>query len=153
MHLIHQIHQPHLGSSARTDGLGQRVGSFAVHFFQMCAVMCIGALVVCGSVFGLFALLGFGDLLDRAPVVAALVLGAGLAVPMLLWMRHMGMSRQLAWEMAAAPIAVCLAVIALYAGDVLDKAALLETQARLACPMMLAVMLARFRHYATSQHT
>jgi hypothetical protein len=54
--------------------------------------------------------------------------------------------------MSGAPMAVGLALIVGYWLDVVAASSLIEIQTSLACPMMLAIMLLRFRLYA-SHHT
>jgi hypothetical protein len=124
------------------------VGRFAAHYLEMCAVMCAGGIGLSLLFFGGAALLGFTNLPDQAPVLSAVVVAVALSLPMAAWMRFRGMPSQPTVEMAGATMLVGLTLIVGYGLDLVGHSSLIEVQARLACPVMLAVMLARFRLYA-----
>jgi hypothetical protein len=126
------------------------VGRFARHLLEMCMVMCAGAAALSLLFFGAASLLGYTDLLRTAPELVVLVIALNLSVPMLAWMRYRGMAWQPTLEMAGSSMVVGLALIAAYWMDLIARTSLVEVQTSLACPVMLAVMLARFRLYSGS---
>jgi hypothetical protein len=136
------------GSRPARPVLG-RTGRFAVHFIQMCMVMCAGAFALSAAFFGVAALLGYTDLDRSAPELTTLVVAINLSVPMGIWMRYMGMAWRPTLEMSGATMVAGLLLIAAYWLGLLARSELLPLQTGLlACPLMLAVMLARFRLYS-----
>jgi hypothetical protein len=125
-------------------------GRFARHLLEMCMVMCGGAAALSLLFFGAASLLGYTDLLQTAPELVVLVIALNLSVPMLAWMRYRGTAWQPTLEMAGSTMVVGLALIAAYWMDLIAKTSLVEVQTSLACPVMLAVMLVRFRLYSGS---
>ena len=116
-------------------------------------VMCAGAVVLSVLFFGAAGLLGYSDLPQRAPVLSALVVAVNLSLPMAAWMRFRGMDWRPTLEMSGATMAVGLALIVGYWLDIVAASSLIEVQTSLACPVMIAVMLLRFRLYSThTQH-
>jgi hypothetical protein len=114
----------------------------------MCKVMCGGAVVLSVLFVGAAALLGLDDLPRTAPGVSVLVIAVNLSVPMLVWMRFRGMAWQLTLEMAGSTMVVGLLLIAGYWLDFVARDSLVEIQTSLACPVMIAAMLLRFRLYS-----
>jgi hypothetical protein len=123
-------------------------GRFVVHLLEMCGVMCLGAIVLSVLFFGAAGLLGYTDLPGRAPELSVLVIAINLSLPMAAWMRFRGMQWRPTLEMSGSTMAVGLLLILAYWLDVVAKGSLVEIQTSLACPLMLAVMLLRFRLYA-----
>lgn len=147
----------HMGSASFRHGavaeLLPRLGRFALHYVEMCLVMCVGAVSLSVLFFGGAALLGYDDLTDSAPVLTVVVVAINLSLPMFLWMRFMGMERRPTLEMSGAPMAAGLLLLVGYWLDLIDKGSLLGLQTGiLACPLMLAVMLPRFGLYS-AKHT
>jgi hypothetical protein len=128
----------------------QPVGRFALHLFEMCVVMCAGAVVLSVVFFGAAGLLGYTDLPETAPELSVSVIALNLSVPMLAWMRYRGMAWQPTLEMAGSTMVVGLVLIVAYWMDLVAKTSLVDVQTSLACPVMLAVMLVRFRLYSGS---
>lgn len=143
------VHVPHLHPTAAraSKAPAPPFVRFLIHYAQMCMVMCGGAFLLAGAFFGGGALLG-ADLLDSAPVLSAGVLAVSLSVPMVVFMLRMGMDRRATAEMSVAPLVVGAAVLTGYALGSVDKPGLIEIQTSLACPVMLLVMLLRFRTYS-----
>ena len=141
-----------LGRAQGGDGPATRVlrpiGRFGLHLAEMCMVMCGGAVVLSVLFFGGAALLGYDDLPRTAPELSVLVLAVNLSVPMLVWMRVRGMAWQPTLEMSGSTMVVGLLLIAAYWVDVVARDSLIEIEASLACPVMLTVMLLRFRLYS-----
>jgi hypothetical protein len=117
----------------------------------MCMVMCAGAVVLSLLFFGGASLLGYSDVLQRAPELSALIFALSLSVPMAAWMRFRGIDWRPTLEMSGSTMLVGLVLTAGYWLDMVAKNSLIEIQASLACPVMFAVMLLRFRLY--SDHT
>ena len=113
-------------------------------------VMCVGAAALSLLFFGAAGLLGYTDLPRTAPELVVLVIALNLSVPMLAWMRYRDMAWQPTLEMAGSTMVVGLALIAAYWLDLVARDSLIEVQTSLACPVMLAVMLVRFRLYSGS---
>jgi hypothetical protein len=63
------------------------VGPFLRHFVEMCAAMCLGAILLSVLVFEGAALLGYPDLVRRLPELSTLVIAMNLSLPMAAWMR------------------------------------------------------------------
>jgi hypothetical protein len=80
------------------------VGRFVLHYIEMCAVMCIGALVLSVLFFGAAGLLGYTDMPQQYPELSVLVIAIDLSVPMAAWMRFRGMDWQPTLEMAGSTI-------------------------------------------------
>jgi hypothetical protein len=129
----------------------QRVGRFVLHYLEMCMVMCLGAISLSVLIFGAAALLGYTDLPQRAPELTVLIIAVNLSLPMAAWMRFRGMAWRPTLEMSGSTMVAGLLLIAGYQLGIIAKSSLIELQTGiLACPLMLAVMLARFRLYSTS---
>jgi hypothetical protein len=132
-------------------GLLRHVGRFAVHYAEMCMVMCVGAFLLSVAFFGAAALLGYPDLPQRLPELSVLVIAVNLSLPMAAWMRFRGMGWQPILEMSGPTMLVGLLLILGYWLDIIAKSSLIDLQTSLACPVMLAAMLLRCRLY--SSHT
>ena len=148
-----------LGDAPVRDGPVARVllpvGRFALHLAEMCVVMCAGAVVLSVAFFGAAGLLGYTDLPQRAPELSVFVIAVNLSLPMAAWMRFRGMPWRPTLEMAGSTMVVGLLLIAAYWADLIATDSLIEVQTSLACPVMIAAMLVRFRLYSgshTAQH-
>ncbi len=129
----------------------QPAGRFVMHYFEMCMAMCVGAISLSLLVFGVAARLGYTDMPQRAPELTVLIFAINLSLPMAVWMRFRGMQWRPTLEMSGATMVAGLLLIAGYWLDTIAKSNLIPLQTGiLACPLMLAVMLARFRLYSTS---
>jgi hypothetical protein len=127
------------------------IGRFALHLAEMCMAMCAGAVVLSVLFFGTAALTGYTDLPQTAPELSVFVIALNLSVPMVAWMRFRGMDWRPTIEMAGSTMVVGVALIAAYWMELIGKDSLIEVQTSLACPVMVAVMLVRFRLYSGSQ--
>lgn len=142
-----------LDRSAPTTRIAQPVGRFVLHFLQMCMVMCLGAIALSLLFFGAAALLGYSKLDQTAPELTVLVIAINLSLPMLFWMRRMGMAWRPTLEMSGSTMVAGLLLIVAYWLDLVARSDLIPLQTGLlACPLMLGVMLFRFPLYA-SAHT
>jgi len=135
----------------RVASLLQAVGRFVMHYLEMCIVMCVGTISLSVLFFGGAALLGHTDLPQRAPALTALVIALNLSLPMAASMRYMGMEWRPTLEMSGSTMLAGLLLIAAYWLDLIAKGTIMELQTGLlACPLMLVVMLFRYRLYSTS---
>jgi hypothetical protein len=111
-------------------------------------VMCAGGIILSVLFFQGAAVLGYTNLPQTAPELSVIVIAINLTVPMAAWMRFRGMDWQPTLEMAIPTMATGLLLVAAYWLDVVAKGGLIEIQTSLACPVMVAVMLLRFRLYS-----
>lgn len=111
-------------------------------------VMCAGGIILSVLFFQGAAVLGYANLPQTAPELSVIVIAINLTVPMAAWMRYRGMDWQPTLEMAIPTMATGLLLVAAYWLDVIAKGSLIEIQTSLACPVMVAVMLLRFRLYS-----
>lgn len=137
-----------LAGEGRVARLLRPIGRFGLHLLEMCMVMCAGAVVLSVLFFGAAGLLGYTDLPKTAPELSVLVIALNLSVPMAGWMRYRGMAWQPTLEMSGSTLVVGLALVAAYWMDLIAKESLIDVQTSLACPIMAAVMLLRFRLYS-----
>ena len=123
-------------------------GRFLLHYVEMCVVMCASGILLSVLFFQSAVWLGYTDLPRTAPELSVLVIAINLSVPMAAWMRFRGMDRRPTLEMAGATMSTGLLLIVAYWLGIVAKSSLIEIQTSLACPVMLAVMLLRFRLYS-----
>jgi hypothetical protein len=132
-----------------------RARRFLRHFFEMLLVMMLGMCVL-GAAFGAFHELAFGSGFAAAwrdhVVLAAFAMAFNMTVPMVLWMRSRGHSRERGGEMSAAMSVPVLPLLVLYGFDVIPARGVLGGQMMLMIPAMLAAMLYRKEEYS-SPHT
>jgi hypothetical protein len=149
--ITHSRHENTPVAHRSVGGFLQPVGRFVMHYVEMCMVMCVGAISLSVLVFGGAALLGYTDMPQRAPELTVLIIAINLSLPMAVWMRFRGMQWRPTLEMSGATMLAGLLLIAGYWLDIIAKSNLIPLQTGiLACPLMLAVMLARFPLYSTS---
>lgn len=146
---------PPTARSPDRGGIGavaKPLGRFGLHFVEMCSVMCVGGIALSLLFFQGATLLGFPNLPSTAPVLSVAVIGANLTIPMVAWMRKRKMEWQPTLEMAATTVVTAVALIVGYLAGFIDRGSLIEIQTSLACPLMLAVMVPRFRLYSADHH-
>lgn len=126
------------------------IGRFIRHAFEMCLVMCIGAVTLNLLIWGGAALLGFTDLTQRFPELSAFVVTLTLSLPMIAWMRFRGHGSRHTAEMVGPTVVTGVLLIGLYWLGAVAQDDLIQWQLRLACPVMIVVMLLRFSFYSQS---
>ncbi|MGZ4533147.1 MAG: hypothetical protein ACXVXP_12445 [Mycobacteriaceae bacterium] len=133
---------------------GRQAARFGVHVLQMCAVMCVSLALLGLLVAGAAVVVGFSDPRQSAPVPWALVVTVTLAGAMVAWMRFMAMAWQPTLEMAGSTALAGAVMITAYALGIVPASGLTSGVCGLACVLMIADMLFRFRLYAshTAQH-
>jgi hypothetical protein len=126
----------------------RKAGRFLLHYLEMCMACCVGGVTLGFAFFGGAALVGYPDLIVRAPYFSTLVLAIILTVPMVAWMRFRHHGWRLSLEMGSATTGMGIVVIALGALGLVPPSGMFEWVASLACPVMLVPMLLRVRLYA-----
>ena len=153
MRALLSTHKGQEGTPARHGSVTsflQSVGRFVLHYAEMCMVMCVGAISLSVLFFGAAAVLGYSDLPQRAPELTVLIIAINLSLPMAVWMRFRGMAWRPTVEMSGSTMVAGLLLIAAYRLGIIAKGSLMGLQTGiLACPLMLAVMLVRFRLYSS----
>jgi hypothetical protein len=129
------------------------LGRFAWHVLEMCMAMCLGAVTLNVLIWGGAALLGYTDLTHRVPELSALVIALTLSTPMGAWMQFRGHEWQHTIEMSGATLLVAVLLIAGFWLGLVSQDGLINWQMRLACPVMIAVMLLRVDFYSHSHAT
>jgi hypothetical protein len=125
----------------------RRVGHFVLHYLEMCLACCVGGVTLGVAFFGGAALLGYPDLIVRAPMFSTLMLAVLLAVPMVAWMRFRHHGWRPSLEMGAATMGLGIVLLALGTIGVVPVGDMFEWVTRLACPVMLVPMLLRLNLY------
>jgi energy-converting hydrogenase Eha subunit A len=120
-----------------------KAGHFVLHYLEMCLACCVGGVTLGVAFFGGAALVGYPDLIVRAPYFSTLVLAVVLTVPMVAWMRFRHHGWRPSLEMGAATMGLGIVLIALGTIGVVPLGDMFEWVTRLACPVMLVPMLAR----------
>ncbi|SES49007.1 hypothetical protein SAMN05216199_0270 [Pedococcus cremeus] len=142
-----------LGSAAPArDGPAQQVARFGRHVAEMCAVMCVTLILTGLAVTAAAAALGTSNPITGAPAATAAVATLALAASMTAWMRYRAMDWRPTLEMAGSTIAAGAVMLTGYAAGVVPADALVGGTCGLACVAMVAVMLFRFRLYASHAH-
>jgi energy-converting hydrogenase Eha subunit A len=128
----------------------RKAGYFVLHYLEMCLACCVGGVTLGVAFFGGAALLGYPDLIIRAPVFSTLMLAVILTVPMVAWMRFRRHGWRPSLEMGAATMGLGIAMIGLGALGLIPPSGMFEWVASLACPVMLVPMLLRLNLYTGS---
>jgi hypothetical protein len=133
---------------APAGGLAKPASRFLLHLAEMCVVMCGSGFLLSLLFFQTADFLGYDNLPETAPGLSVFVIAINLSVPMAAWMRFRRMEWRPTVEMAGATMATGLLLIASYWLGLVPQESLISIQTSLACPVMLAVMLLRFRLYS-----
>jgi len=126
---------------------------FALHFLEMCIVMCAGGAVLSIIVFGAAALLGYANLAAQATELSILIIAVDLTVAMAAYMALRGHPVRHNVEMSGSTsVGGILLIGALWAGMIPQAAlaswlSLFSFMCGPLCLIMLVVMAARFEHY------
>ena len=128
----------------------RKVGHFLWHYVQMCMACCVGGVTLGIIFFGGAALIGYSDLIVRAPYFSTLVLAVILTVPMVAWMRFRRHGWRPSLEMGAATMGLGIVLITLGTIGIVPVGDMFEWVTRLACPVMLVPMLLRLNLYTGS---
>ena len=140
-------------STTYAVSLPTAIRRFALHFLEMCIVMCAGGAVLSIIVFGAAALLGYANFAAQAPELSILIIAVDLTVAMAAYMALRGHPVRHNVEMSGSTIVGGILLIgALWAGRS-PQATLASWPSLFAfmcgplCLIMFVVMAARFEHY------
>jgi hypothetical protein len=140
-------------SKTYTVTLPTAIRRFALHFLEMCIVMCAGGAVLNIVVFGAAALLGNTNLVAQAPEPSILIIAVNLTLVMAGYMALRGHPVRHNLEMSGSTIVGGILLIgALWAGmfpqaTLASWPSLFTFMCGPLCLIMLVVMAARFEHY------
>ena len=138
-----------MATAALASPLSRRsqVGHFFLHYFEMCAPMCIGFAIGDLVYFSIAGLFGYSDPFGDLPVLSVVVVTFTMTAPMTAWMLFRGMPRRATIEMSATMpvLAVFLLVLGWLGLVPMGDLALLEHG--LMMPAMLVPMFLRLDLY------
>lgn len=122
--------------------------SFALHYLEMCAPMCVGFAAGDLVYFWLAGRFGYSEPFRELPELSLLVVTFAMTAPMAAWMLFRGMPRRATAEMSAAMPALAVALLALGWLAVVPRGDLALLEHGLMMPAMLVPMLFRVDLYA-----
>lgn len=140
-------------AKANAVSLPLAIRRFAVHFVEMCAVMCAGGALLDFGVFGAAGALGYPDLVSRAPALSIAIIAADFAIAMAAYMAVRGHPVQHNVEMSGSTLVGAVALIGMLWVGWIPQAKLESWPALFSfscgplCLLMLVSMLVRFDHY------
>lgn len=134
------------GPSRARRGL-RATGHFVAHFFEMCAVMCVGLGLLDLAYLAMAQGAGYANPFVDLPVLSTCVIAFNMTAPMAAWMRFRGMEWRLINEMSAGMIAEAALLLVLYWLSVVPARDLFPLQHGLMMPAMLIPMFLRLDHY------
>src|ERR671937_2881108 len=138
-----------LAVQARRAG---RLGRFTLHFFEMCAPMCVGFAIGDLIYFWAADKFGYSQPFKELPELSVLVVTFTMTAPMVAWMGYRGMPRRPIEEMAAVMPVIAATLLVLGWLSVLAMGDLAVWEHGLMMPAMLVPMLLRLELY-TSRHS
>jgi hypothetical protein len=122
--------------------------SYALHYLEMCAPMCVGFVAGDLVYFWLAGRYGYSEPFRELPELSLLVVTFAMTAPMAAWMLFRGMPRRATAEMSAAMPALAVALLALGWLAVVPRSELALLEHGLMMPAMLVPMLFRVELYA-----
>ena len=129
-----------------------RFGRFTLHFFEMCAPMCVGFAIGDVVYFWAAGTFGYSQPFRELPELSVVVVTFTMTAPMVAWMAYRGMPRRPIAEMAAVMPVIAAALLVLGWLSVLATGDLAVWEHGLMMPAMLVPMLFRLELY-TSRHS
>ena len=129
-----------------------RLGRFTLHFFEMCAPMCVGFAIGDLIYFWAAGKFGYSQPFKELPELSVVVVTFTMTAPMVAWMAYRGMPRRPIAEMAAVMPVIAAALLVLGWLSVLATGDLAVWEHGLMMPAMLVPMLFRLDLY-TSRHS
>ena len=127
--------------------LRSQVGRFFLHYFEMCAPMCIGFVLGDLLYFSIAGLFGYSDPFSDLPVLSVVVVTVTMTAPMTAWMRFRGMPRRATLEMSATMPALAVVLLVLGWLGVVPMGDLALLEHGLMMPAMLVPMFLRLDLY------
>ena len=136
------------------DGVSRRgrIGHFFLHYFEMCAPMCIGFAIGDILYFAIAGWFGYSDPFSELPVLSVTVVTFTMTAPMTAWMLFRGMPRPATAEMSATMPALAVVLLGLGWLGFVEMANLALLEHALMMPAMLVPMLFRLDLYARHGH-
>jgi hypothetical protein len=136
------------------DGVSRRgrIGHFFLHYFEMCAPMCIGFVIGDILYFAIAGWFGYSDPFSELPVLSVVVVTFTMTAPMTAWMLFRGMPRRATAEMSATMPALAVALLVLGWLGFVEMGSLALLEHALMMPVMLVPMLFRLDLYAGHGH-
>jgi hypothetical protein len=129
-----------------------RFGRFMLHFFEMCAPMCVGFAIGDLIYFWAAGRFGYSEPFSELPELSVVLVTLTMTAPMVAWMAYRGMPRRPIAEMAAVMPVLGAALLVLGWFSVLPMGDLALWEHGLMMPAMLVPMLFRLDLY-TSRHS
>ena len=134
-------------ASGSTSSRWRRTGHFLLHYFEMCAPMCVGFAAGDLIYFWAAGRFGYSEPFSDLPELSVAVVTFTMTAPMVAWMRFRGMPRRETAEMAAVMPVLALALLALGWLAVVPKGELALLEHGLMMPAMLVPMVLRLDLY------
>jgi hypothetical protein len=133
-------------------------GHFVLHYFEMCAPMCVGFAVGDLIYFWAAGRFGYSEPFRQLPELSVLVVTLTMTAPMTVWMLFRGMPRRATAEMSAVMPVLAIILLALGWLDIVSKGDLALLEHELMMPAMLVPMFFRLDLYTgraghTGRHT
>ena len=129
-----------------------RVGRFTLHFFEMCAPMCVGFAIGDLIYFWAAGKFGYSHPFKDLPELSVVIVTFTMTAPMVAWMVYRGMPRGPIAEMAAVMPVLGAALLVFGWLSVLPRGDLALWEHGLMMPAMLVPMFFRLGLY-TSKHS
>jgi hypothetical protein len=129
-----------------------RFGRFTLHFFEMCAPMCVGFAIGDLIYFWAAGKFGYSHPFKDLPELSVVVVTFTMTAPMVAWMVYRGMPRRPVAEMAAVMPVLGAALLVVGWLSVLPMGDLALWEHGLMMPAMLVPMFLRLDLY-TSRHS
>jgi hypothetical protein len=129
-----------------------RFGRFTLHFFEMCAPMCVGFAIGDLIYFWAAGKFGYSNPFKDLPGLSVVVVTFTMTAPMVAWMVYRGMPRRPIAEMAAVMPVLGAALLVVGWLSVLPRGDLALLEHGLMMPAMLVPMFFRHDLY-TSKHS
>jgi hypothetical protein len=126
-----------------------RFGRFVLHFFEMCAPMCLGFAIGDLIYFWAAGKFGYSHPFKDLPELSVVIVTFTMTAPMVAWMAYRGMPRRPIAEMAAAMPVLGAGLLVLGWLSLLAMGDLALWEHGLMMPAMLAPMLFRLELYTT----
>jgi hypothetical protein len=144
-------------TTARADGIAQKAaptisrprqtGHFLLHYFEMCAPMCIGFAVGDLIYFWVAEQQGYSEPFRQLPELSVLIVTLTMTAPMTAWMLFRGMPRRATAEMSAVMPVLAIVLLALGWIAIVPKGDLALLEHGLMMPAMLVPMVFRLDLY------
>jgi hypothetical protein len=129
-----------------------RFGRFTLHFFEMCAPMCVGFAIGDLVYFWAAGKFGYSDPFEDLPELSVVVVTFTMTAPMVAWMVYRGMPLRPIAEMAAVMPVLGAALLVFGWLSVLPMGDLALLEHGLMMPAMLVPMFLRLDLY-TGRHS